>query len=318
MPVDYSKWDKLQYSDDDDQSENEDSLVDSEDDEPVHRAPASSSRPHSEDSGAGRRPVVTRLDHPSSISIGPSGIEVQHPPRATASPFLASPPQRFAPSSQNETANAEPVSSTELVSKQADDTIDDNCDDLEDDLLLTKLTRNGQKCERYFWSQTREMATFVVVLPSLTIRGGNIYNFSISSTGSSDVPVDGAARLSFAVSTPATGVVERFSFSLRYPIKVDEDIIDGCWQLHTLPTQQLRLLVIELHKDPIGHQLYLWWDRACVGETPIDTTKLQDRSQERMAPSSVQQVWDEAHEEFRRRNKERHQRSTGENEEESA
>jgi hypothetical protein len=315
MPVDYSKWDKLQYSDEegDDQSDRDGSLVDSEDEEPVKRPSVSSSVPFAEDSGVGRRPVVTRLDHPSSISIGPSGIEVQHPPKATASPFLAAPPLVVA-TSPSDVEHAPLTLQTAPRAEGQAENVSEDADDLEDDLLVSKLTRNGQNCDRYFWSQTREMATFVVVLPSLNVRGGNIHNFSIISTGSSDVASDGAARVSFAVSAPDTGLVEPFSFSLRYPIKTDEDTVDGCWQLHTLATKGMRLLVVELHKDPIGHQLYLWWDRACVGESPIDTTKLEDRSKEKMAPSNVQQVWDEAHEEFRRRNKDRALRSVGQNE----
>lgn len=315
MPVDYSKWDKLQFSGEEGSDKDED-LVDSEDDEPVKVSPSPSS--YSSD-GGNRRPVVTRLDHPSSISIGPDGLHVQHPPKATSSPFLAGPPT-IVPSAAPPAHHQQREITTATLApapQSATNVAEDATDDLEDDLLLSKLTRNGQNCHHYFWSQTREMATLVIVLPALSVRGGNIHDFQIVRTAeSSDVAVEGAARLSFSVSTTETKVIEKMSFTLRYPIKCDEETVEGCWQLHTLVSKSMRLMVVELHKDPIGHQLYLWWDRACIGEAPIDTTKLEDRSKERMAPTEVQQVWEEAHEEFRRRNKARILRSTGGNEEE--
>lgn len=289
--LDYSKWDKLHFSDDEgEKASDSGSLVDSEDDMP--QQPAGTQRRQA--------PVVTRLDHPSSVSIGPAGIQVNHPPKATASPFQSTPPvlQRVVES---------PAVLEEPRQQGQPRSSEDGTDDLEDDLLISKLTRNGQRCNGYFWSQIRDMATFVVILPALNVRGGNIHNFNVVRTAETcDVSVDGAAVLSFSVSLPGTAAsIQQFSFVLRYPVKCDDDTIDGCWQLHTFAGKGLRVLVVELHKEPFAHQLYLWWDRACIGESPIDTTTLEDRKREHMAPSGLQHIWDEAHKEFRQRIKDR-------------
>jgi hypothetical protein len=291
--VDYSKWDSLCVSGDDDSDKG--SLVDSEDAMPCHSPPQ-----HAAADRVGARPVVTRLDHPSTVSIGPSGVQVNHPPRASASPFLSAPTLRPAEPANN---------SSTLTSRQPQREDADITDDLEDDLLILKLTRNGQRCDGYFWTQIRDMATVSIILPSLSIRGGNIHNFRIAKTSEScDVSVDGAAVISFDIVVhPADASRDQHvSYALRYPIKCDEETTDGCWQLHTLAGKGMRILVVELHKDMFGQGLYLWWDRACVGEAPIDTTKLEDRKMEQSKPVvNVQRIWNEAHEEFRRRNKTR-------------
>mmetsp|Transcript_20299 Transcript_20299/g.23396 ORF Transcript_20299/g.23396 Transcript_20299/m.23396 type:complete len:302 (-) Transcript_20299:34-939(-) len=294
-PIDYSKWDRFGDGESEDEHQESEEEAENPTDAEV------------EEHAAIRKPQVTRLDHPSSVTIGPDGLQVKFPEKASASPFSMQCP-KFVSSTAPSTTSSTVHSSQTLRSQQCEADI---TDDLEDDLLLSKLSRDGQQVASivgvsasapYLWSQTRETVTLSIFLQNSAIRGSQIQNFRVTKlVDVTDCSTEGSSRVAFSVF--GGGEV---SLILRYPVKCDEERIEGCWNLHTLSSKQQKLMVIQLDKEDFANGVYLWWDRACIGETPIDTTKLEGRKQQSVeAQQKWSTVWEDAHKEFRRRVNER-------------
>lgn len=277
-PIDYSKWEHIDPS--------EDSSIDDGDD--FH------DDIHDNEESQQRKPTVTKLDHPSAVTIGPNGIQVRHPEKATISPFKA----QHAPVATSDACAPSSLTRAQCNAKSEDE---DGGDDLEDSMVLAKLTRNGQNLHNsggYLWSQTRETVTFSILLPAMSVKGSHIKHFQVLKVDSDNISTDGSARLTFEIAHD--GLLTKREFVFRYPIKFDEDRLDGCWQLHSLKYLNMRLMVVQLDKDSIGKGVYLWWDRALVGEAPVDTKTFADRQSEASA-EKVQKIWEEAHKEFKAR-----------------
>lgn len=331
--IDYSKWDKLNCS----TSSSTSSRCDSDDVDEQSAQHTHRSRDGGNKNSNGA-PKVTRLKYPSRVTLGPSGVQLASaPPKATASPFapsLSEPPQRS--TVRNEAANANANNGKSLTASNGgvEENLENEDDEDDEDLLYHSLARNGgREGTEYWWSQREDCATVSFLVP-WDATAKDVTHFSLSevqsetSSGPShaqlDVTVTVAPRRQTSTAqaneeqAPTESVSLRISKQFRYPIKLTDDLVAGCWQLHRMPRRHVRLLVVEVFKEPIGHGMTLWWDRCFVSDTVsvIDTQQIPDRVRgaSGAAASGVaaqtkaeefRKVWDEAHEEFRRRMKER-------------
>ena len=255
MSIDYSKWDKLDVSDDEcDRDDDDDHL-----------------------------PGVTRLDHPSSVVIGPKGVSVVNTaPTATASPFGFQPEARQADS-------VAPAGASLAIASSAND-----CQAEEDAMMLSSLTRNGLRLRNggHMWGQTKTTVTIAFPVPVET-KSRDVSGFGIS---------DDERTLTFAVrntSGHSLDEVKKFVLELRYPVNTSDDALAGCWQLVSLPSRSLRLLVFSFEKKSFGFASALWWERALsTDEELVDTSALEDRKLDAAKAQQVQNAWSEAQKEF--------------------
>jgi hypothetical protein len=342
MPgIDYSRWDKLECSSSSNSTASDDANNEEKDWDGGH---------HTGDSKSERGvPKVVRMGHPTSVTVGPSGVQLSRPHhKALASPFRPSASLQQMPPTQKEDADMlkspSPVSSTpqacegrhatqmneegsfvDVVGEGGGDKDDD------EDLLYYRLARNGgREGTQHWWSQTEDSATVSFLVPWVT-TAKMVTDFSLREVKSEE-SCQHHARLEATIQMPprsvdAAGDEERQAGSTPpaaalhicrefcYPIKLAADLVEGCWQLHRMPQRHLRLLVVEVFKEPIGQGMTLWWDRCFVTDTVavVDTRTISDRVQRAAAAGFAAQekadqfrkVWDEAHEEFRRRMRER-------------
>ncbi|RNF03684.1 Low complexity protein [Trypanosoma rangeli] len=276
--VDYSKWDKFCDSDESD----------------------------GEDEVKGGRPCVTRLQYPSRVTVGPNGVHMETPPPlATASPFVDGSVAAVAHNTATAvTAITNPASGGELSLQQsAPKEVKDDDEAEEDAMMYYNLTRNGgREGQSHLWSQTRDTASVSFILPSMSTKAKDIVNFRLCS----EEQPDGSSVCVLTFSTRGVEAERRYVF--RYPVKLDSDVVEGCWQLHSLPSRSLRLMVVQLVKEPVAVGMSLWWNRCFVtDQTTVDTRTLADRSStEALRGEQFQRVWQEAHEKFKKRIKERH------------
>ena len=328
--IDYSKWDRLECS------SSSSSSSGGSDEEP---------RPNDEHTSSGDRgaPKVTRLEYPTHITLGPSGVQLgKAPPKASATPFHPSVSQRQVPQLETSVQNAELTTgftSSSTSPRDATQQLHSNEEgadaaDEDEDLLYESLARNGgREGTEHWWSQTEDSATVSFLVPWETtakmVTRFNLHEVRDDTTGQHhaqlDVLIHTPAHSSTAVPlnvenadatfSPSSGGVVHLCKRFRYPIKLSEELVEGCWQLHRMPHRHVRLLVVEVFKEAIGQGMTLWWDRCFVSDSVavIDTQKIPDRVQTAAAGGTAaqtkaeqfRQVWDDAHEEFRRRMRER-------------
>lgn len=280
MPIDYSKWDRLEDSSASD--DGDDDIVHSDDDERPAATASSSSN---------QRPQVTRLERPSSISITPHGVVMNDvPQRATATPFVGAVPAANTHSSERMTRASESTAPPVVRSKE-----DDQRE--EDEMMFHNLTRNGgSKPGSHLWAQSREDITVSFLMSSVQIRSANIASFRVVQSETDE----NIFLLSFSVQGEVQLARE---FQFRYPIVLEEET-SSSWQLHSLPSRSLRLLVLQVRKKPVAQGMYLWWEQCFVGDPAIDTTKIEGRTQSSVDRGlAFQQAWQAAHQEFRDKRK---------------
>ncbi|CAJ1034772.1 hypothetical protein, conserved [Leishmania lindenbergi] len=331
--IDYSKWDKL--IDSSSGSSDDDTQLELDRCDEGHR-------------GGCRVPQVTRLKYPSRVILDSNGVRLEEaPPKALASPFCGAtaPPRETHSDSvlgaipfNDESSHAESDTAagnassnsnvkTEGVRSAGQERLDATDDD--EDLLYESLARNGgREGSHHWWTQTKDTVTVSFLVPWETkgksVTGFRLYEARAATASGSELPyihleiaiqVLPTCLASASGGPPASPAPLHIHEVFRYPVKLSEDLIDGCWQLHFMPKRHLRLLVVQLFKEPVGLGMTLWWDRCFVRDTIsviADTHAIPDRMQQMEAtPESKEKaeqfrkVWAEAHEEFRRRMQER-------------
>ncbi|KPA86230.1 hypothetical protein ABB37_00465 [Leptomonas pyrrhocoris] len=328
--IDYSKWDKLDCSSSGSNSDDDDNGDEGHD--PNHRS-----------CGTRGAPRVTRLEYPSGVTLGPSQVQLtKAPPKASVSPFNPSAPpaqQNTSEGSKTDASQTEASGRSPLLNGQPPHaplpaaSIDATDDD--EDLLYECLARNGgREGTQHWWSQTEDSAVVSFLIPWETtakmVTDFNLREVKDEASGQYRAQLDvtiqtaashsGTAVQSNEEDPVATSAAMHLSRQFRYPVKLAEELVEGCWQLHRMPHRHVRLLVIEVFKEPIGHGMTLWWDRCFVSDTAsvVDTQTIPDRVQRIAAAGpdaqekakQFRKVWDEAHDEFRRRVKARKARQS--------
>ncbi|KAG5467373.1 hypothetical protein CUR178_01016 [Leishmania enriettii] len=326
MPgIDYSKWEQLKYSS---SSDTESDF--GRDDEGHH--------------GGRAAPQVTRLEYPSRVTLGPNGVQLEQvPPQASASPFPRTSASLTATPGDG-TAVAHPIhkrpslaevdavtpivssaSTGDATGRQGDDRGRVDATEDDEDLLYESLARNGgREGAHHWWTQTEDTVTVSFLVPWETkgkwVTEFRLYEAPAATAGESELyhahlkisiqapPACLMAARSDACASPAPLHIDQV---FRYPVKLSEDLIDGCWQLLSMPKRHLRLLVVQLFKEPVGLGMTLWWDRCFLTDTAsviADTHTIPDRMRRMQAtPGSKEkaqqfrEAWADAHAEFRRR-----------------
>ncbi len=282
--TDYSKWDSLDVSDSDEEERG--------------------------------RPQVTRLDQPSSVTIGPSGASLQ----GLSDARQRAPSHDDAESDDEEDDGADHVEELE-PERAADDAAPPPLPPRDTSrVVLADATRNGGRTPRYLWSQGKGDAQLCVFVPAAA-RARDVAAVEVSKWAVRVALRDGAGG----------APTELLAGEFAYPVECDEDETDGGveWELRDAESappavaddggggggasavgggavDARRLLCLPLRKSsPPG--VVVWWLRALRGDADpgasitLDAIAERDRTQQEV----FQQSWDEAHRQFRENNKNR-------------
>lgn len=317
--IDYSKWDRLEVSSSDEDQESDEEC----EGETRGSGHTLSSRHHAHTAG---KPQVTTLTHPSRVTVGPDGVQVEAAlPLATASPFR-SPPQTTTTTTPGTTpppngaavatdvrsvTGLQSTGGSEKQSARVVETAPCEEADVEENALYNALTHNGgREGDDHLWAQSNDTVTISFIVPMAT-KAKDVIAFRVFAKEPGTSPVD-RPLIVFDLAPPplraekgltATRHVEK---ELCYPVKLQEDVLDGCWQLQTLPSRGLRLLVVQLSKENVVYGATLWWDRCCTTDTlsTINTLTIADRKdlpKEAAEAEARRNVWKEANDRFRQR-----------------
>lgn len=315
--VDYSKWDKLEVSDSDDEpTATEDGFADhagSDDDEsffapPLSSAPTASAAAST--TGERTTPGVYRVGVGESVTIPGRNVTITSSPGSAAA--AAASPQKAlsaAPSTQRD-----------------------------------RLTRNGGETLRYWWAQDADRVVVSFFCPSAT-AARDVRVSTDSERGLSVALADGTVLAQGELFGP-------LDLDVAAPVNAGADVpgledwemlnvVDACCEERAtiapvvatdpataaavgedmvapatapltvatsppapaLPPQ--RLLSLTLRKKPLGGMV-LWWRTVLKGDPEVDAMALRDRSSEqRTRAEAFQKVYADATAQFKQRVKER-------------
>mmetsp|Transcript_32711 Transcript_32711/g.54777 ORF Transcript_32711/g.54777 Transcript_32711/m.54777 type:complete len:309 (-) Transcript_32711:88-1014(-) len=285
--IDYSKWDNLDVSDDEEANDNYEE-EDEEYGEPLDEPPSRDIVPVDDKPKGGidyskwdrfgdlddevenARPRVTRLDAGTTVQIGSGGYSVTD-------------------------ANQQPAS----ASTSAAPAINPN------DAKWEALSHNGSVTDQYYWSQTKDEVKAHILVPADV----NAKNLNVTLQDE---------RLQVSTKGESTRAHTIFSGKLVHPVHYDEE--DGVdWELLDFPagteknapekTLQMRRVQVTLRKRIIhegmeftpGESVVLWWRSLLEGGAQIDTTKIDGRRN----VQTMQETWQQAQEMFREKMKNR-------------
>ncbi|CCW69452.1 unnamed protein product [Phytomonas sp. Hart1] len=208
----------------------------------------------------------------------------------------------------------------------------------DEEILYRNLTLNGgREGDSHLWAQTDDTLTVSFIVPMDTrgkvVKRLCIYNKEGSheresaaneeadeekekdiSKNNEFVSASTIMRTQISISFASPHPLGELRQTFSYRIKTDDELLEGCWELLTLPKRELRVLVVHLFKEAIGAGITFWWDRCFVSDSTsvVDTRALASR---RDTPSTAacksekaevfQKVWKEAHEMFQDKMKQR-------------
>lgn len=163
---------------------------------------------------------------------------------------------------------------------------------------FSKLTSNGAKeGNSHCWSQT-ETTVVVSFFAPVETKAKDILSFLIKETESvrGGTPVV-RPTLEFSYKKGGEEVVA-VSKEFYYPLNMDRDLLEGCWELQTVGNE--RIISFQFFKKVVAHGVSLWWDRCfCSDIARVDPKTLQGRKGHKS--KEFKQVWEEAHELFKQR-----------------
>eukprot|EP01006_Ploeotia_vitrea_P000503 TRINITY_DN103163_c0_g1_i1.p1 TRINITY_DN103163_c0_g1~~TRINITY_DN103163_c0_g1_i1.p1 ORF type:complete len:257 (+),score=47.07 TRINITY_DN103163_c0_g1_i1:27-797(+) len=150
--------------------------------------------------------------------------------------------------------------------------------------------KNGVHWTSMAWCQNLEEAVVSVIVPAKT-RAKEIS------------PTFQPKHLTVMIKGAPDALLDK---ELQYNIEVDEDTLDGCWELLDLPSDPSgrRVVRLTLKKGLVatglaGHIKGLWWDRLFEGDEKIDTSKFEERQNKAKVQQQWQESWAEAHKMFK-------------------
>jgi len=215
--LDYSKWDNLEDSSDEEEM----------------------------------KPKVKKLDKPSSITIGPGGYQINAPKPATKSKKIVQMPSAW--------------------------------------------SLNGNKLGEYVWSQTRDFLEVRFFVPKET-RASEV-RIQLNSKSckvyiKNEIFIEGLFL--FDIHDTKDEMDKQDKFESHVENSTDFDQLDIDWEIIEHPSVQGRVLVlVGLQKNP-PKGLYNWWDKFFKRDEAIDVQHLKGRRDPK-----DQEVWRTAHEMFK-------------------
>ncbi len=310
--IDYSKWDKMDFSDDDEEEEDED-----------HQQGSSSYYDDgNDDDNSITKPRVTRLDEPSSVTFGhdregsinirPQQQQQQQQQQSNTKPqsdkaILETSSVQCSHRTSSNSGNNSTQETKKSVMNEEDEKVSPET------IQSTKwklLTRNGGTYidpltqRQTFWSQDRHEVIFYIPfdgtqIPSRTIRvqvkGAFHYKDRFSAVGGNrPLDADGnnthGSKGELLVTTTATTTAssssstERiilFKGSFAYSIYLPEDEDEVDWEIDATTEKNpnhSKLIKITLLKALPMQGLTIWWNKPFLGYPEIDVVKdIQDR-----------------------------------------
>lgn len=292
--IDYSKWDKMNFSDDDDDDES--------DDDSTH---------------AKNAPRVTRLDEPSRVTCNPDG-SVQINKATTTATTTAK-------------AIEETEESVSKVKPLYDRFVKSDDDKTKND-KLNLLTRNGGSFvdpstgTESYWSQDRnEVVLSIAFDPSkfssrhirVQVRGALNYKDRFAAvggdratdTGTGTKGGSGNSKGKINVTTTCgSTIIEGY---LAYAIYLPEDEEEVDWEIDATNPKK-KLIKITLLKALPMQGLTIWWSKPMMNYPEIDVVKdIEGRGNEdgdaktKSKQEKMKASWDEAHRLFREKVKNR-------------
>jgi len=256
--LDYSKWDNLEVSDD-------------EEDEV-------------------RRPIVHRLNKPTSVTFG--GTTTTTTTTTTGTSLPAQPLQKGVEKSGNRsrgTATAPAtagLADTKTKTPAASHKLDD---------LIDSHTQNGASTDGHMWSQSRSDVTVRVFVP-YSVRAKDI-NINVPDEGTLSLKLNGEIIV---------------GGTLSFPIIPIPHMLDVDWEIDRHRESKRALVRVTLQKKIVSSQIIVWWDRVFKHEDPqIDVKMIEARRSSSgggggggggggvQNMENAQSVWAEAHRMFR-------------------
>lgn len=298
--IDYSKWDKMDFSDDE------------EDDQ------SSSSYEHN-------TPRVTRLDEPSSITFGNDDGGSINITQSNLKPHSGNSVQKALGKSIDATCDSgkskkfhEKDTKLKLLTRNGGAYIDPSTQ------------------SETFWSQDRNETIFSVAFDStkiasrdirVEVKGALSYKDRFAAVGGNraiDADIANSkgelivSASSFSI--PSSSIL--FRGHLAYSIHLPEDEEEVDWEIDTTSNLKNKKLVkITLSKALPMQGLTIWWNKPFLGFPEIDVVNdIEDRDKKRNTNGCDQRtpiknheqmktVWDEAHRMFREKVKNREKQS---------
>lgn len=286
--IDYSKWDKMDFSD-------------GEDDQ-------SGSEFHDQNT-----PRVTRLDEPSSVTFGnPNGSDIN----ITKSINTARP--------QN-TQTIQKLIKNDVQETSSDN---ENGTEFEQDTKYDLLTRNGgtfidpSANTETFWSQDRLEVGFSVAFDGtqiasrdiqVEVKGALNYKDRFAAVGGNKpIDTDNASSKGELIVRASSTVL--FKGHLAYSIYLPENEEEVDWEIDATDPNK-KLVKITLLKALPMQGLTIWWSKPFLSYPEIDVVNdIQDRDKKKTSKSAknheqMKAVWDEAHRMFKEKVKNREKQS---------
>jgi hypothetical protein len=326
--VDYSKWDRMNFSDSDD-SDDDDSSDSNNQDEKQGGGPGNSSNSNSD------LCRVTRLDRPSRVTVAPNGqVNVEETVSASASVSPARiaaalpPSTSLPPTIVTETTGAS-AAAAECPSSTQDEASKETPTSTTPTARPASWTSRGGFVEasNLYWSQDRytvvlrfqlpPAATIAVSAAGVTSRSRPAWDCRVMGllpyeqrhAAVQSLTTDYSASL---VITNNTTKTEYFRDYVAYPVHaaqgddVDTDDIETDWSIETWPAASEcghKYLMVTLHKATPVPNMTIWWRRPFRSCPEIDLTppaSADDTPKDANSSKNAFAVaWEQAHAQFR-------------------
>ena len=279
--IDYSKWDKMDFSDDDDNSTN---------------------------SEQNTFPRVTRLDEPSSVTVKDGSVNIQKG-EVMAEKKKTNINTSIKKKVDGGTTCIESIKTTCTGDDRRRSILTHNGGSYIDQLTNTET----------FWSQDRHEVIFSISFDFLKIlsrdirvevKGGLSYSDRFAAVGGSkvtDQDSDGKGEIHVKTTTG----INIFRGHLAYSIYLPEGEEEVDWEIDATDPNK-KLIKITLLKALPMQGLTIWWSKPMVKYPEIDVVRdIQGRGNDNNRDDSTSKqeqmkaVWDEAHRLFREKVKKR-------------
>mmetsp|Transcript_101040 Transcript_101040/g.326137 ORF Transcript_101040/g.326137 Transcript_101040/m.326137 type:complete len:317 (-) Transcript_101040:123-1073(-) len=139
-----------------------------------------------------------------------------------------------------------------------------------------RASNGGAVADRYFWDQTKDSVEVCVLVPD--------------DTKAKDVALTVSEE---SVSIAVKGD-KLFAGAWEYKVQPEED---PDWEVKTHEGRRIVRLTVRKAEMPGHMSIVVWWSRVLKGEPSIDVSQIQDRK--RGASESFAKAWAEAHARFR-------------------
>ena len=245
------------------------------------------------------RPRVTRLDQPSQVTVAPDGQV------AIAATKKGSSSSSFTTVSSDETATRkEPTEASSVSDKNPSNTPASTETPSSSSSFSTLWTHKGGATRFHeteiIWSQDRDSVTLRVLIPAeqstkawqVTLRGRLSYADRNVGVGSAAAAMLEIRHAQHGVLLPPTALPHAIHKAQGEHDEDDDASVD--WTIERDAAGRAYIAVTLCKAAPMAG-VVVWWNRPLVGAEEIEMSWRTTDG----AAANFQQVWDQAHEQFR-------------------